>query len=139
MPRPILPFAQPLILCDECRPSSGGKIDFLGAFQTIRPESYPYVLKQFSVVAQVSGGLGTMTTYVDVRHAETGELAICSLPRELHIPNREILVRIANSFINATFKEPGTYLVELFFEHACIADTRILFLERPAIANGEYP
>ena len=87
MPRPILPFAQPLILCDECRPASAGKIDYLGAFHTIHPESYPYLVERLRVVAHLTGGLGTVNSHVEIRNARTEDLVYAIPRREFHIPS----------------------------------------------------
>jgi len=137
--QPILPYALPLFFCDRVVAVGGGKFDFLGAFHTIRPTEYPFVLRHFSVVAHLAGGLGTMSTNVEIRWAETDELVYTTLPRQITIPNREVLVRLVNTIEGMRFPRPGIYFVELYCENTCIADFRLLLHELGEDwTGGEY-
>ena len=129
MAQPILPFALPLLVCDDYLQTVGGKLDLSGSFHTIRPDSYPHVHEFFCVVAHLTGGLGTVTTFIDVRVAETGELVFWTHPHQFDIPNRDIVIRLVNGMEGVPFPRPGLYLIELLCENTCIADFRIRLAE----------
>jgi hypothetical protein len=123
--QPILPFAQSLLLCDGYAPAGDRKFNFYGSYYTIRVGSYPHTQARMCVVAHLSGGMGTMTTFVDVRSARTEELVFTTVPRQLTIPNRDLPVRLVNVLERLTFPEPGVYFVELYCENTPIADFRL--------------
>jgi Family of unknown function (DUF6941) len=127
--QPILPFALPLLLCDNYVARERGKVDFQGAFQDIRPSVFPHVHRQFCIVAQLTGGRGAVNTYFEIRDAEAGTLIDVSLPREISFPDRNALARLVHTFHGVRFPRPGLYLIELYCEHTCIADTRLRLRE----------
>jgi hypothetical protein len=137
--QPILPFALPLVVCDEYLRTDGGKLDVYGTFHTIRPESYPHVHEFFCVLAHLTGGLGTVTTFVDVRHADTLELIFWTHPRQFQIPNREVVVRLVNGMESVPFPKPGLYLIELYCENTCIAGFRLRLAEPKRDSSEESP
>ena len=125
MAQPILPFAQSLLLCDRYAPTGRGTYDFFGSYYTILATSYPHVQSRVCVVAHLTGGLGTVTTLVDVRSGRTEELILTTTPRQLTIPDREGSVRLVNVLERLSFPEPGIYFIELYCENTCIADFRL--------------
>ena len=129
MAQPILPFALPIFLCDRHVARDRGKVDFLGAFHSIKPREYPHTHQRFSVVAHMNGGLGDINTYVDIRNMATGELIDTTPPRIIRFPNRNVLVRLVCEFVGVQFPSSGIYLIELYCEHTCIADTRLRLRE----------
>jgi hypothetical protein len=133
MAGPIVPFAKPLLICETHVARNRGKIDFLGAFQSISPTTYPYTLDFMSVVAHLSGGLGLINTYMDIRQADTMTLVATTIPREINFSDREKVVCLVQSFDRTVFPVPGMYLIELHCEHACIADTRLLLRTLPPV------
>lgn len=90
-----------------------------------------------SVVAHLTGGLGTVSTHVDVRFAETEELVYTTLPRQMSIPSRDILVRLVHTLEGVPFAQPGIYFVQLCCENTCIADVRLQLHERSGGPTGE--
>jgi hypothetical protein len=130
--QPILPLARPLFLCEAIVPRDRGKVDFLGAFDSISPLVYPHSHRNMFVVAHLSGGLGGVNTHIEVRRAETDGVVGMTPQRVLAFPNREVLVRLAQGVQGVTFAQPGIYLIELYCENTCIADTRLI-LKPPLI------
>lgn len=138
MVQPIQPFARELFVCESYVPRERGKIDFLRAFHAISPQAYPYTLADMCVVAHLSGGLGVVNTYFDIRHAQTMALVATTVPRGIAFPDRSLLVRLAQAFKGVHFERPGVYLIELYCEHACIADTSLHLRNLSPALNGEH-
>lgn len=136
MAQPILPFAHQLFLCDRYVVGDRGKVDFLGAFHSITPPTFPHLHARLFVVAHLSGGLGKVNTYVDVRHAESDELVATTAPREVAFPNRDVLVRLAHDLRGVPFRQPGIYFFQLCCEHTVVADIRVR-LRQPMANPGE--
>lgn len=132
MAQPVLPFAHPLFLCDQYVVRDRGKVDFLGAFDSISPLVYPHAHRGMYVVAHLSGGLGEVSTHIEVRHAETDTIVSATPPRPLTFPDREVLVRLARGIQGVCFPRPGIYLIEPHCDNTCIADTR-LHLRHPVL------
>jgi hypothetical protein len=128
--QPILPFALPLVLCDGYDPAEAGKMDLFGCFHTIRPAAYPHLHEHFCVVAHLTGGLGSMTTFIDIRNLASGELVHWTFPHQFRIPDRQVLVRLAHRLEDVPFPQPGIYLIELYCENTPIADFRLRLAAR---------
>lgn len=129
MAQPILPFAHPLFLCDQYLVRDRGKVDFLGAFDSISPMVYPHTHRNMYVVAHLSGGLGVVSTHIEVKHAATDTVVGATGPRPLTFPDRDVLIRLASGIQGVRFPEPGIYLVELHCDNTCVADTRLRLRE----------
>jgi hypothetical protein len=125
-----LPYAQQLVVCDRYAPAAAGKLDMTGCFHTIRPRSFPHVHDEFCVVAHLTGGLGEVTAFIDIRDAATSQLVYWSHPHRFHIPDRQTVVRPVNTLEGVPFSEPGIYFVELYCENTPIADFRLRVAER---------
>lgn len=132
MAQPIIPFAQPLVICDDYTPGAAGKLNLLDCYHTIRTDTFPHIHDELCVVAHLAGGLGTVTVFIEVRNAATGELAFWTHPHQFHIPNRETVVRFVNRLEDVPFSEPGIYLIELYCQNTPIADFRLRVAERAA-------
>src|SRR5687767_13923689 len=131
MAEPILPFALELVLCEDMGADDQGRLDILGTFRSVGPESYPYLHTQFAVAAQLSGGLGELSTLVDVRVAEALELIYWTTPQKIRLDDRNGLVYLLNRLEDSPSPKPGIYFVELYCENTCIADYRLQLLEPP--------
>jgi hypothetical protein len=127
--QPILPFAHELVLCEDYATDDFGRVDLLGTFRSIRPDAYPCVHPGFIVGAQLSGGLGELTTFVDIRRADTEQLVYWSTPQRIRLDDRNTLVFLFNLMEEVEFSTPGVYFVELCCENTCIADYRLHLLE----------
>ena len=139
MEQPILPFAQSLILCDGYEVRDEEKIDLIGTFDKIQATHYPHIHESFGVIARLTGGRGTITTFVDIRVARTLELVQCTASKQFTIPTRDTVVLLVNGFEDISFSRPGIYLVELYCENTPIADFRLLLEQVEEGAQGEEP
>ena len=122
----IPPTAKALYLCDYHVGYSNGKVDLYGLFNAVRPRAYPHTLRSFICFAQLRGGLGNVPFYIDIRRAADGQLIDWTPTRQLRFPDRETLVQVVVTVSNVVFDRPGIYLVELYCDNACVADTTVL-------------
>jgi hypothetical protein len=102
-----------------------GKVDLYGTFNAARPAAYPFVKRQFVVFAQLTGGLGDVPFYVDIRRESEAEGIHTTVVQVLRFPNRTTLVQMALTVEDVHFPEPGVYLVELFCHNARVCDTTL--------------
>jgi hypothetical protein len=123
----IIPVAKALYLCDYHIGYSHGKVDLYGLFNAIRPQNgYPFTQGRFCVFAQLTGGLGDIPFFVDIRFAPDDELVRTTEPRQLNFPDRATVVQMALMIEGCRFERPGLYLVELFCDNTWVCDTPVL-------------
>lgn len=126
----IVPVAKALFLCDSVAASADGKVDLFGVFATIRPSAgYPHVLSRINLFARLSGGLGDVSVWVDIRKAATHELIRTTTPRRLTFPTRDVLVNYSFRLDQFRFEEPGLYLAELYCNNEWVCDTKFHLLD----------
>ena len=99
----IVPVAKALYLCDGAIGFSNQKTDIIGLFNSMRPPQYPHVQKQFVVFAQLSGGLGRVPFYIDVRYARTGELMHKTKAQMLKFERRSQVIQVSPQLPTALF------------------------------------
>lgn len=122
----VIPVSRSLTLCDAIVKPLDGKANIIGLFHAIRVVRYPYDLSHFCVFAQLSGGLGETPVHVEVRSGTSGRLMYATVPQTLTFPNRDFLMQVAFEVRQCRFKEPGTYLMELYSDDRWICDTTLL-------------
>jgi hypothetical protein len=126
MPSPsIVPVAKTIYLCDGAIGFPDQKTDIIGLFNSIRPPQYPHVQQQFVIFAQLSGGLGQVPFYIDIRHAATGQLVHSTPARLLKFAHRDQVIQLSYTVHGCPFTQPGVYLVELLCNAQWVADTKV--------------
>ena len=125
MAQSITPLAKALYLCDGTIGFPNQKTDIVGLFNSIRPPHYPYVHPQFVVFAQLSGGLGQVPFFINVRLAATGQLVCSTSARLLNFAHRDQVVQLSYTIPGCQFRQPGVYLVELLCNAQCVADVKV--------------
>lgn len=124
----IYPFARALFLCDYAVGYENGKTDLYGLFNAIRPVAYPHTQSRFCVFAQLVGGQGKVSFYVDVLFRPRNELIWTTEVRQLDFPDRQTVVQLALEIQRCRFPEPGAYLLELYCGGGCVADVPLQLL-----------
>lgn len=102
----VVPVAKALYLCEETD-VEGGLTNLYGMFSTVYPDAYPYTLRSFTCFAQLIGGLGDVSFYIDVRRARDGALVHNTHVRTLRFPERATLMQVATNIEGCVFEEPG--------------------------------
>jgi hypothetical protein len=128
MAGPIIPSVKPLMLCEEID-EEGGLRNVYGLFTSLPAEFYPHVRESFCVFAQLSGGLGTVPFYFDIRRASDERLIHTSIRQTLDFRDRTQLIQLAVTFRNVRFEQPGVYLVELYCDNTWVADVTLTLTE----------
>lgn len=121
----IVPVAKTIYTCDGTIGFPNQKTDVMGLFNSITAPHYPYLLPQFVAFAQLSGGLGQVSFYFDVRHAATGKVIHTTTAGQLNFVTRDRLIQLAQTIPGCPFAQPGVYLVELFCNAQWVADTKL--------------
>jgi hypothetical protein len=121
-------MAKALYTCEGTIGFSNQKTDIMGLFNAITPPGYPYVHPQFVAFAQLSGGLGRVAYYFDLRFAATGHLIHTTTPGLLSFAHRDQIIQLAYTIPGCPFPRPGLYLVELFCNAHWLADTKLSLL-----------
>src|SRR5205807_7214895 len=96
MPNLILPVAKKIYVCDDViRDPLAGKVSMLNIWNAIRVpnKSFPYTLGKICVFAQLRGGLGDVSTHVEIVRADTGTLLRKSGPFVLSFVDRTTTFR----------------------------------------------
>jgi hypothetical protein len=125
----ILPVAKSLYLCEGyIGYPKNGLTDLMNIFNALRPKSYPHVHRDFVVYSRLSGGLGAIQFYVEVREAATGQLIHVSNTFTLHFPDRDQTVEMALTFNAVPFAHPGVCTVELYLENQWECDCTLQLL-----------
>jgi hypothetical protein len=126
MPANIIPVARSLYLCDRCYGLPNAKVWIDGLFNSIQPPSYPYHHREFSVFAQLTGGLGAISVFVDITYAPLNQLVHTTHTRQLSFPRRDVVVRVSHVIQDCQFDQSGLYLLGLFCDNVCVADVPLL-------------
>ena len=124
----IVPMARALYTCEGTIGFPNQNTDIMGLFNAISPPRYPYVHQQFVAFAQLSGGLGQVSYYFDVRFAATGHLVHTTTPGLLRFVYRDQIIQLAYTIPGCPFPRQGLYLVELFCNAQWVADTKLNLL-----------
>jgi hypothetical protein len=118
----VVPVARSIYLCDRCVPLPGGKVTLEGLFNAITPASYPYVHRSFSVFAQLSGGVGQVSLFIDILYAPQRRLIYTTNTRQLSFPRMDFTLQFAEQIQGCPFDQSGMYLVEMYCNNVFIGD-----------------
>jgi hypothetical protein len=122
----ILPVAKSLYLCDGHLGFTSKKVDLIGIFDSIRPQSgYPHIQPSFVVFARLGQGLGTIPFRVDIRLAAGGQFVAGTSVQHLVFPDRDTIVNMVVTLKGVSFPQPGIFLVELLLDNQWVADTTL--------------
>ena len=119
----IIPMSRALYLCDFHVGYQNGKVDLYGIFNAARPAAYPFTKPRFVVFAQLTGGLGDVPFFVDIRREGADEGIHTTVVQTLRFPNRMTLMQLALTVEGVHFPEAGVYIVELFCHNTWVCDT----------------
>ncbi len=101
-------MAKTLYFCEGCIGSPAtGKTDLIKIFNAIRPESYPHVHRDLVVCSRLSGGLGPVQFFVELRKVNASDLIHVSNTFTLRFPARDHTMELALTCPNILFPEPG--------------------------------
>jgi hypothetical protein len=75
------------------------------------------------VFAQLSGGIGDVSFFVEVRRGLNDELVRTTVERTVTFVDRVSPINLAVAIEGVTFAEPGVYVVSLFCQNTWVCDT----------------
>jgi hypothetical protein len=77
----------------------------------------------------LTGGVGTVPTLINVRHAVRDEVVYRAGPFTVRFPDRLTLLQVSVPLAGCSFPYPGVYTVELFCHNQFVCDTTLHLLE----------
>jgi hypothetical protein len=119
----IIPTPRSLFLCDFHVGYPDGRVDLTGIFNAIRPALYPHVRPRLVVFAQLSGGLGDVPFFFEIRREHDDELIRTTATRTIHFVDRVSTVQLVMTLEEVRFSEPGIHAVSLFCHNTWVCDT----------------
>jgi hypothetical protein len=120
---PVVPVARSLFLCDRYLGHPDGRIDLTGIFSALRPAIYPHVRPRLVVFSQLSGGLGDVPFFLEIRRSRDDELIRTTAARTIRFADRVSPINLAVILEGVAFEEPGVYVVSLFCHNTWVCDT----------------
>jgi hypothetical protein len=124
-PTPIIPVSRSLFLCDFHIGYPDGRVDLTGIFNAIRPALYPHVRPRLVVFAQLTGGLGDVPFFFDIRREGADEGIWTTEVKTVRFPDRTALRQVLMTINNIRFPEAGVYVVDLFCHNTWVCDTTV--------------
>ncbi len=122
----IIPVSRALYLCDFHVGYADGRVDLYGIFNALRPAVYPHIRPQFVAFAQLTGGLGEVPFFFDIRREGEDEGIYTTPTRPLRFPSRTVVLQLAVTIEGVEFPEPGVYVVDLFCHDTWVCDTTVI-------------
>lgn len=122
----IIPVSRSLFLCDFHVGYADGRVDLYGILNALRPAIYPHNHQSLVVFAQLTGGLGEVPFYIDIRREGEDLPVFTTLVRTIHFPSRTTIVQPAMTIENLRFPEPGLYVFDLFCHNTWVCDTTLV-------------
>jgi len=124
---------QVAVLCDAATDEGSGKLNLLGAFDTICAQQLPATHPQCSVALRVtfgSGDEGTHTVRLNFVDADGRSImpdfppipVVVTLPEHMHFGSRNVIV----NFQNLKFDKPGLYSIDVSVDDQPLASIPLL-------------
>ncbi|MBQ9343621.1 MAG: hypothetical protein IJT88_00200 [Kiritimatiellae bacterium] len=114
---PMMPDLQSALLCDDVRQERNGKFILIGLYDALALHTFPSRQPRLCIVTRWCSGLGTFTqhTRIVAPDQETVIMDGRLIPVELTSP--EASRTNVELFMNVTFREPGTYWMEILLDN----------------------
>jgi len=125
MANEIMPVSRSLFLCDFHVGYQDGRVDLNGIFNAAHPAIFPFRKPRIVVFAQLTGGLGAVPFFVDIRREGEEDGIHTSTVQTIIFPNRIRLMQLALTIENIRFPEPGVYVIDLFCHNTWVCDTTL--------------
>ena len=121
----IIPVPRSLFLCDFHVGYPDGRVDLSGVFNAIRPAVYPHVRPRLVLFAQLSGGLGDVPFFFDIRREGADEGIWTTEVRTVRFPDRTAIRQLVMTITGIRFPGPGVNVVDLFCHNTWVCDATV--------------
>lgn len=128
----IDPVVRHMLVCDDVQPHADfpNKVNVLGLISTVRAVSdpaYPLQVPQLSVYLAVTGGRGTGTATIIVKHADTELVIFRSASHHITLPADPLAVLgLVFRIRDGVFPQPGLYWVEFEYNEKVLTRQPLL-------------
>lgn len=119
----MIPLAKSVYICDDILVDPVRvKPHLIGILNSIRPPTFPHILKKLNVFAQMRGGSGRVECIVRVVNAADGSVVFESSPHAMSFSDRLETQYFILRVTNVGLQKPGEYWVELWCEGVFLDD-----------------
>lgn len=119
----IPPDLQACLLCDDVRQERNGKFILIGLFDTIGTPQFPLTYPRMCIVTRWCSGEGEFQQRSVIRAPDQRTVVIEGKPIPIRLPHREATATNVEFFLNAVFRAPGTYWIEIYLDE----DLKLMF------------
>ncbi len=125
MSEAIIPVSRSLFLCDFHVGYQDGRVDLYGILNALRPAVYPHFRPHLVVFAQLTGGVGSVPFFYEIRRARDDELIRATGTNTVRFLDRTTILQLAVTLEGIRFAESGVYVVSLFCHDYWVCDTTL--------------
>jgi hypothetical protein len=126
MAEPIKPVAKAVYVCDDViSDPQTGKVSVLNLWDSVLVPvggSFPYRLAKVCLFAWLRGGLGKVSTRIDIVQASTGNVIRRTNDCMIEFEARSTSVFARYKLENCVFPESGVYIIELYCQNDFVDD-----------------
>lgn len=118
------------ILCDDVRLEVGNKLSLMGVFQNIAVQQLPISLIKFGIVNHWTGA-GAGNSEVRILSPDRSQVIVASQPTRFEVAPGGFADNV-HFFVNVTFTEPGSYLVQTLVDSSLFDEQTLLVVDAQA-------
>ena len=100
-------------------------MDLYGIFNVLQPVVYPHPLPHLVIFAQLTGGLGDVPFFFDIRKEGEDEAVWTTEVQSVRFPDRTAMPKFVMTVDNVRFPEAGVYVIDLFCHNVWVCDTTL--------------
>jgi hypothetical protein len=131
----MMPDLQSSLLCDDVRQERNGKFILIGLFDSIAAQQMPVSYPRLFTVNRWCSGEGDFMQATRILKPDQQEVLVQGKKIPIRLPDPMSTATNVEVFVNVTFKEPGTYWVEV----CCDATLKLRYPLRVGIVQPQKP
>jgi len=114
-----------MVLCDDVieYDEEVAAFDLIGVRTAMVASTIPTVYS-LCVFAQMSGHRGEAACFVEIEHAESGDVVAETEPMVIQFEDPTVAVPLSIHLTNCVFTSPGLYYVQIYHESKLIGERR---------------
>ncbi len=112
----MMPDLQSSILCDDVRQERNGKFILIGLFDSIGTPTFPLVYPRLFMVTRWCSGEGEFKQRTRILKPDQGTVLVEGKDIPVNLPSSEATATNVEAFMNVSFKEDGTYWIEILLD-----------------------
>ena len=110
------PDLQSSIICDDVRQERNGKFILIGLFDSIGAPNFPLVYPRLFMVTRWCSGEGQFKQRTRILKPDETTVLVEGKDIPVSLPSPEATATNVEAFMNVSFKDEGTYWIELLLD-----------------------